>query len=286
MSSPSASVTPAAEASERGADRAARGPREHAPGTRARGLGRRGGAPRGAHHQRLGDAPLRACLRQRVQVAAEQGGEVGVDHRRRAAFVLTEGRQHLVRGRHVDLGQRLADGPGDAALVRGVAESEQQADRHRLGAALGDRGRQPLGFALGQRIDDPVGADALGRLQAQLRGDEGRGPPAAGVVEAGPALAPDVQQVGEAAGGDQGGAGASLLQQRVGPDRHPVRESLDRGRVRPSRGQHGLGRGDHAAGLVPRRGRDLRRVQPVAVEQRGVGEGPTDIDPEQHAPTI
>ncbi len=43
---------------------------------------------------------------------------------------------------------------------------------------------------------------------------------------------------------------------------------------------------EHAPRLSPGRGRDLRGVEPVAVEQGRVGEGPADVDPEQHAATI
>ena len=42
------------------------------------------------------------------------------------------------------------------------------------------------------------------------------------------------------------------------------------------------------AAITPRdwssgRGRHLRGVEPLAVEEDGVGEGPADVDPEQHA---
>ena len=53
-------------------------------------------------------AALAAGAGEAGQVAAEQGGEVGVDHGGGEALVLAEGRQHLVRGGDVDVGQRLA----------------------------------------------------------------------------------------------------------------------------------------------------------------------------------
>jgi hypothetical protein len=44
------------------------------------------------------------------------------------------------------------------------------------------------------------------------------------VVEAEAILARDVEEVGEAAGRDERGAGAAALEQRVGADGHPVGE--------------------------------------------------------------
>ena len=103
-----------------GADRAARGAREHAPGPGPCGL--RGGRhpARGPHHERLRQAALGAGLGEPSQVAAEQGGEVGVDHGGRAALVLAKLRQHLVRDRDVEAGELGAQALGDGALVRRV----------------------------------------------------------------------------------------------------------------------------------------------------------------------
>src|SRR5262249_24657240 len=51
-------------------------------------------------------------------------------------------------------------------------------------------------------------------------------------------------------------------------------------------GEHLLDRRDHSARLILRSARHLGRVQPLSVEQRGVGEGPTDVDAEQHGATL
>ncbi len=112
-----------------GADRASGGSRENAPGARARGLGGGRGATRGPHHLRLGDSALAACLGQPIQVAAEQGGEVGVDHGGRAALVFAELGQDLMRGGDVESGQRRTQRGRDPGLVPIVGEREQQADR-------------------------------------------------------------------------------------------------------------------------------------------------------------
>ena len=98
----------------------------------------------------------------------------------------------------------------------------------------------------------------------------------------GPVLAPDLEQVGEAAGCDQSGAGAAFLQQRVGSDRHPVGERLDRGGPGTGPLEDGADRAHHPRRLVSRGGRHLRGVDGAVVEQDRVGEGPADVDPEQH----
>ena len=134
MSKPSALPSPREPRQQPGADGAAGRAREHAPGAGARRLGRRGDAARGHHHRRLRQPALARRLAEPAEVAAEQGGEVGVDDRGRAALVLAKLGQHLVRGRDVDVGQLGAQALGDRALVRGLEVGEQQADGDRLGA--------------------------------------------------------------------------------------------------------------------------------------------------------
>ena len=112
-----------------------------APGPR-RLRGRRDAAG-GLHHQRLRQPGVRGGLAEPAEVAAEQGGEVGVDHGGRAALVLAEPRQHLVRGGDVDAGQRARAGARRAARSwRGVEVGEEQADRDRLGAAVARAARR------------------------------------------------------------------------------------------------------------------------------------------------
>ncbi len=154
MSKPSALPSPLSAGEQAGADRAAGGAGEHAPGAGpARLLGARDAA-RGLHHQRSRQAGRRGGLAEPAQVAAEQGGEVGVDRRGRAALVLAEAGQDLVRGGDVQAGQLAAQVLGDALLVAGVEVGEEQADRDRLGAAVAQRAR-PGGPAPPRRAARP-----------------------------------------------------------------------------------------------------------------------------------
>ena len=260
----------------------ARRAREHAPGARARGLGGGRDAARRHHHGGRGQVALARRLPEAPQVTVEQRREVRVDHRGRAPLVLAELREHLVRGGDVDVRQLAAQPLRDRTLVGGVAVGEQQADRDRLGArapGLVDDARE---LVLGQLLDDAVGPDPLGSAEAHPLGDQRGRLRRAEVVEAGPVLAPDVEEVGEPTGGDERGPRAALGQQRVGAHGHAVREDLDLGRLGAGALERRLDRGEDPPGLVLGRRRRLRRVQRPPVEDHRVGEGPADVDPEEH----
>ena len=134
MSRPSALPSPESSASSPAPTAPPAGPEStlQAPARAASAAGR--DAARGLHHRRLRQPALARRLAEPPEVAAEQRREVGVDDRGRAALVLAELRQHLVRGRDVDAGQLGAQALGDRALVGGLEVGEQQADRDRLGA--------------------------------------------------------------------------------------------------------------------------------------------------------
>ena len=181
------------------------------------------------------------------------------------------------------VGQLTPQELGDPPLVGRVQVGEEQADGDRLGAARAHGLGQAQRLALGELgDDDAVGADPLGGLEAQLRIDQRGGLGGAEAVEVGPVLPGDLEDVGEPLGRDQGGAGAGFLEQRVGPHGHPVGECLDLGGDRGGALQHLLDRCDHSQRLVLRGGRGLRGVDPLAVDEDRVGEGPADVDSEEH----
>ena len=118
----------------------------------------------------------------------------------------------------------------------GVEVGEEQADRDRLGAALA-RPRRRAAPARPRRAARPRPSGPT-RSAASKRSsglDQRRRLRRAEAVEVGPVLAGDLEQVGEALGRDQRRAGAAFLEQRVGADRHPVGEDLDRGGAAPAR---------------------------------------------------
>ena len=92
----------------------------------------------------------------------------------------------------------------------------------------------------------------------------------------------ELDDVGEALGRDEHRARAAAFEQRVGRDRHPVRERGDLAGLRAGPLQcrrHGR---HHPLGLVVGRGRRLRRDEPPAGGEHRVGEGPADVDADEH----
>ncbi len=140
----------------------------------------------------------------------------------------------------------------------------QQADGHRLDVVRHRRHRAH------RRDLGAGGVEAPLDLQPQPAGDQGLGPVGPDVVERGPVLAGDLDDVGEPGGGDQGDDRPPPLQQGVGGDRRPVGEEVRRQLPEPL--AHG------PAGVV-RRGQDLGDP-PVGHDH--VGERPTGIDPAAH----
>ena len=232
MSKPIASPSPLIAGEQPGADGAAGRAGEDAPGAGPGRLGRRGDAARGLHDRaaRAGRRRSAASL-EPAQVAAEQRREVGVDRRRRAALVLAEAGQDLVRGGDVDAGQLAPQVLGERPLVGRVEVGEEQADRDRLGAALADQRGEARRLASGRAArSTPSGPIRSAASKRSSRSTSGAGFGRAEPVEVGAVLAGDLEQVGEAAGRDQRRAGAAFLEQRVGADGHPVGEGLDRRR--------------------------------------------------------
>ena len=200
-----------------------------------------------------GSPPSAAASLEPAQVAAEQRREVGVDRGGRAALVLPEAGQDLVRGGDVDAGKLAPQMLGEPALMRGVEVGEEQADGDRLGAALADRLRQPRRLAVVERLDHALRADPLRRLEAQLA--------------ARPAAPAWARRAGRAGGGPGGRSRAgrrsravaisavrapAFLEQGVGADRHPVGEDLDAPAAAPAARSTVLDRGDHPQRLVLR----------------------------------
>ena len=207
---------------------------------------------------------------------------MGVDHGRRAALVLPELGQYIVGGRDVKLGQLGPQPLGDRPLVGRVLIREQQADRDRLGFRVAQLLHQPAQLGLAERFHHSLGTDAFGDAEPQRLGDQRRRLGGAEPVEVGSVLAPDVEQVGEPAGGDQRRPGAGAGEQRVGADGHSVGEAGHLARPRPGPLERRGDRREHPGGLIVGSGRRLRRVQRAAVIEDSVGERPADVDPEQH----
>ena len=167
-------------------------------------------------------------------------------------------------------------------LVLRMSVGVQQADRDGLGVVRGDRVRDRSGIV--ERRQHALRRHPLRRADAALGRDERRRMRGAQAVQVGTGLAAELDEVLEARRGHEDGPRRRALQQRVRRHGGPVREGghlLGRG-ARAL--QHGAHRGEHALGLVVRRGGGLGRDEPPVRGDHGIGEGASDVDPEEHAP--
>ena len=172
----------------------------------------------------------------------------------------------------MDVAERLAHRLAHALLVLGVQEREQQADRDGVDLGVAQRLDRLLHALVVERLELALRPHPLAHGEAQVARHERLGPPLGEVVERRPVLARELDQVAEALGGDQRGARAAALEQRVGGDGHAVRERGDVIRV------DGLERVHHTFRLIVGRARHLRRPDAHTVERHEVRERTSHID--------
>ena len=156
---------------------------------------------------------------QALQIRREDRADVGAHGRGAGALVLLDLGQHLAGEVDRDAGQGGAQASAQPALVVGIEEAEEQRDGDGLDARRLQFSDQSVDLQFGERRDDgAVGADTLGDLEAAPARDERGRRILEQVVEVGAGGAPELQNVAEAAGGDERRAGALLLQDGVGDD--------------------------------------------------------------------
>ena len=192
-----------------------------------------------------------------AEIASQQRRKRGVDLGRRRALKLAERAHDLVRERDVNVGDQLCSAFPIISLVRGMPVGVQQHDRDRLRLRLRDATRKLLRGLGRERPERSLRSHPLGRGEAQLVGHHRRRPGGAQAVQVGASLTPEGNNVGEALGGDQRRTSAAALEQRVGRDRHPVREGRDLLGRDDRRDPAPPDRRDHPLGLVVRRRRRL-----------------------------
>ena len=182
-----------------------------------------GEAAMGLHEVEARSAEFRGDL---LDVAAQDGRQIRVHHRRIGAGNKAQERTDLVAGRHLGEAGLAGDG-GEPPLVLRVPPTVDQGDRAgrdavRHGALEGGAGR-----VLVERLDlVAVDADAARDLHHALV-EQGRQPDVE-VEQARPALGADAQRVGEAAVDDEQRALALALEQRVGGHRRAHPHRVDR----------------------------------------------------------
>ena len=205
---------------ELGAEHARGRPREERPGRMSSRLVDTRDSTRRTHHERLGKPGVRARGREPLQVRGNRRPEIGVDRGRRGALVLAKLRRDLVRRDHAGGGHPAPQLLRDRALVRRIAEREQQADRDGLGVHLCERAEIEL-------LQHALRPDPLAHAEAALERHERLGMVGAQAVEVGPVLSTQVEEMLEARGGDERRPRSLALEQRVRGDRGAVAEAFD-----------------------------------------------------------
>ena len=140
--------------------------------------------------------PLVDRRREPGHVSAGDRLQEGVEHGGGKPLVLAELGLDLAGERHVGAGQRRPQRLTHAPLVRRIEEREEKADGHALCPALFHIGYGSRHVGIAERPDDLAGwADAFGDLEAVLARYERLGVVRLQVVDLGPRLATDLQQV-------------------------------------------------------------------------------------------
>ena len=213
------------------------GPREHAGRGALGRLLERGHPARGLHHERLGQAGLLGPLGQRGEVGAQAGREVGVGHRRGEALVLAQLGQHLAGERHGHVGQLLAQALAHLRSCSGWRNANRRQTATPSTSATLSASTASSRRAGVERLELALGAHALAHREAQVARDQRGRAGRREVVQRGPGLPADLQQVAEAVGGHERGTSAAPLEQGVRGHGHAVGEGLDVGGLEP-RGPH------------------------------------------------
>ena len=181
------------------------------------------------------------------------------------------------RNRHV--GQRRAHRIGHRAFVRRIGVGMQQADRDALhGFAAERRDRGGDACCVERYRDRAVRPQLLDHLQPQPPFHQGTRLGPVQVVQHRHAQVADLQDVAEALGGDQRGACALALENRVGADGRAVQHV---GHCPAVRRQQRTQAVNDADAVVMRGGGDLVRDNAaIRGDCHDVGEGPADVDPD------
>ena len=181
------------------------------------------------------------------------------------------------------MGQRVGGDGGGAELVGGVGVGVEEVDDEGLaaGARRVATAARTASSSRGVRMR-PSGVGALGDFEAEVAGDD-RGEAAGHAVGVGPGAAAELEDVAEALGGDEAGAGEAALEDGVGGGGGAVDDEVDLG----GRGAGRVEGGEDAEGLVLGGGRGLGQADGAGggVEEDEVGEGAAHVDAGDDAPS-
>jgi hypothetical protein len=245
------------------------------------GLDRGNPAARCHQQQRTGKAGALKLAFQSAEITSHQRLDVGVGAGGGETLVFAHLRRNIGRQRHRHVRQAARDRIAGAALVIGIGEAMEKADRDPLDPLRRkcvERAREAALVERHQHIS--LGIDPLAHRKAQAARHQRWRQVDVDVVLLEAVFVPDFDDVAETFGRQQRGLRALALDHRVGGERRAMDDEADlawlnarRPDDRPQRRRHPLLR-------RTRRGERLRRKALLANLQRHVGERAADIETE------
>ncbi len=221
------------------------------------------------------------------EVAGDDGLHIRVGASGAEALVLAHLGRDLARQRHWNGRQLLLQQLAHAALVRAIGIAVQKADRDAFDFLRAQGGDRLQHRALIERQQHrAVGRDALAHRQPPLARYQRRRLLQVEVVLLEAALGAELDRVAKALGGQERGARALALDQRVGREGGAVDDDLDVTGTNPGRFERGADALEHRLLGRRRRGEDLDRPLPRLPLGDHVGEGTANVDGDTIAPGL
>jgi hypothetical protein len=255
---------------------------DHSDGKVLRLLHRRDAAARQHHIEPAREPDFRKARLEPVQIAPHQRLHIGVGAGRAGALELADlGRDLAGQGqRHIRI--RASHDLGGAPFMRGIAVGVHERDRDRLDAVALDH----LAHDRGDRLlvephqDLALEIHALPDLAPAMARHQGRRRFEKQVVEVVTGLAPDLDHVAKARGGDQADGRAGALDHRIGDQRGAVHDAVHFGSRNIRLPQYARDAGDDRFARVVRRREQLAGMHEIAarIVQHEIGECAADID--------
>ena len=240
------------------------------------------------HHQQLVPVALAGQLAgEPPQIAIDHRLDEAVDGRRGPALELAVLGKQLRPDGHVCVRPLGGGHVAGSSLVRVVDVGVDEVDHQRLDAAVAEPRRGAPDLVLVERRHHVAfGVHPLGDFEAQLAWDE-RLERALEPVRCRPCPPPQFEDVAESTRGDEAGAGAFALEERVRGRRGAVDDDLQVG----GRRRRVAERGQDTVGLIADGRRHLGHAHGARrfVEQHQIGEGATDVDADEersHGPFL
>ena len=231
-----------------------------------------------------GEPGFGQTLLELLEVVADDGLQIRVERGGGRALELANLRKNLAAHRHVRVRPHLAHDASRGLFVGRIGVRVKEADRDRPRATVEELARDSPHLGRVDCFDHgSISECPLGDFGTHVAFDDGAEVPPQ-TPRARPIAATHLQNVGESSGCDDSGTRSFSFEKGVGADRRAVNDRLHvTERHRAGDAPNPV---EKALRLVRSRGGDFsdRDVATRLVESEHVGEGSTDVDPDDHEP--